>query len=138
MLPGRFMQHRNRMPSNLQYIHLSRVYFLLVENNGHPAAGIYSPADSDSDLPDVAAVYDSSTNNDELGNQLLGFIFWDHSEARDRNGLKDAKDSPPDMDQIPRISGPFTAQFFSNVPDTWMDTPGDDGDAVMVSDNSLV
>ena len=106
------------------------------KKNGHPATGVYSPADSDSDLPDAADVYDSSTNDDELRNQLLGFIFRDRPEDRDRNGLEDAEDSTmdPTMGEfqwsLPQfnwyniISFPVEYHQVTNIsPDVWMNLP---------------
>ena len=99
---------------------------------------MFTSSDSDSEVPVAADAFRSHEGNrfemQTLASQL------DLVNTRQAEDIREDSLTDEGTAALPVIPGPFTAQFFSNIPATWMDPPSDeeydptDGDEDMSGD----
>ena len=116
-LPEEFYHASNR-PVNLD------VFASDSEHGSHRAADVFTSSDSDSEVPVAADAFHSHEGSafemQTLASQLEIVNTRRAEDIREDSLTQDGTAAPP------AISGPFTAQFFSNIPNNWMDPPSDE------------
>lgn len=96
-------------------------------NSRHPAANVFTSSDSDSEVSESADVFHSHEGNGLEIHALSSILASQLDLVNTSHGEDTPEDSmaPERIAALPVIPGPFTAQFFSNIPGTWMDPPSD-------------
>jgi hypothetical protein len=98
------------------------------DDEGRTAATEYTFSDSDSDDPQAADAFHSSSDDDAIGVPMVHAIFKGQSALMDVIEDENSDVSLPDAVATDSIPGPFNASFFANIPSEWMDPPSDEGD----------
>ena len=96
-------------------------------NSSHPAANVFTSSDSDSEVSESADVFHSHEGNGLEIHALSSILASQLDLVNTSHGEDTPEDSlaPERNTALPVIPGPFTAQFFSDIPGTWMDPPSD-------------
>lgn len=92
-------------------------------NDDIAAADAFSSSDLDNENLENADVVSDDSSDGGLGGRIMAAILGGQFVAEGDSGVDITAGTAP---SFPLIPGPFTPQYFSNIPSTWLDVASDD------------